>query len=363
MKYIYLYQNENEYNADSTRVLPSVSFSEETQTTHYAPADGSEPTNSTPTTPTDPTEPTQHNLSDYITFDDPVVEQIIVDEFGSNDHITYRQAAAVKQWFSYSVDNPSNSYDPFFNNKDVTSFNEFQYFTRITEIGEAAFALSNIKDIILPPSVVSIGNSSFGKCPIESITLPTSLRTIDDHAFTGTSLTSIYIPRNVSTIGEAVFSSCDNITSITVDENNLDYDSRENCNGIIESATNTMIAGCKTTVIPDTVTTLYRTFESCRGLTSIDIPNSVTNIGYNTFNGCTGLTTITLPNSVDTIGMQPFDNNLTSITCLAETPPTLETSGIFGHNASYPIYVPAESVDTYKAAWVDYADRIFPITA
>ncbi|MBQ6209968.1 MAG: leucine-rich repeat protein, partial [Prevotella sp.] len=72
------------------------------------------------------------------------------------------------------------------------------------------------------------------------------------------------------------------------------YDSRNNCNAIIETSTNTLISGCKNTSIPNSVTTIGDgAFHGCSGLTSITIPNSVTTIGDGAFHGCSGLTSIT----------------------------------------------------------------------
>ena len=145
-----------------------------------------------------------------------------------------------------------------------------------------------------------------------------SVTSIGDHAFSGCSgLTSITIPNSVTSIDGSAFRFCSGLTSIVVENGNTKYDSRDNCNAIIETASNTLICGCKTTVIPNSVTSIGKSaFFGCDGLTSVNIPNSVTSIGEYAFNSCSGLTSVTIPNSVKGIGIGAFEycNGLTSVT-------------------------------------------------
>ena len=139
----------------------------------------------------------------------------------------------------------------------------------------------------------------------------------DDAFFRCSNLTSVTIPNSVTSIGSSAFSGCSSLTSIIVDIDNSIYDSRDNCNAIIETATNTLHTGCKNTVIPNSVTIIGSSaYSGCSGLTSITIPNSVTSIGGSAFSSCSGLTSITIPNSVTTIGSSAFFrcSSLTSIT-------------------------------------------------
>ena len=145
-----------------------------------------------------------------------------------------------------------------------------------------------------------------------------SVTSIGKNAFHGCSgLTSVTIPNSVTSIGDGAFANCSGLTSVVVDKNNGTYDSRDNCNAIIETSTNKLIVGCKNTTIPNSVTSIGDyAFSYCSGLTSVTIPNSVTSINEYAFSGCYGLTSVTIPNSVTSIGEYAFSgcSGLTSVT-------------------------------------------------
>ena len=180
----------------------------------------------------------------------------------------------------------------------------------VTSIGNYVFrGCTGLTSIDIPNSVINIGDYAFYGCNgLTSITIPCSVTSIGSQAFSYCGgLASISISNSVTSIGSNVFQSCSNLTSITVASDNQVYDSRDNCNSIIETKSNTLIWGCKNTVVPNSVTNIGDgAFYACIGLMSITIPNSVTSIGNQAFSGCVGLTSITIPNSVTSIGDYAF---------------------------------------------------------
>lgn len=204
----------------------------------------------------------------------------------------------------------------------------------ITSIGEYAFGHAlGITKISLPNSISTIGCSAFEQCSgLLSIVIPSSapISSIGATAFSGcTSLSSIKLPDCVTLIGDYAFSGCSNLTSISVESGNTVYDSRNDCNAIINTDTNMLVRGCQNTIIPDDVTI----------------------IGSRAFNGCSGLTAITIPKSVTSISECAFaDCGLISVTVENTTPPEI-TSFTFTYRGNITLYVPAGSKAAYEAAW------------
>ena len=236
------------------------------------------------------------------------------------------------------------------------------------------------ENIIIPNTVTSIGDNVFhGYFWIKNISIPNTVTSIGQNAFAGCSnLTGITIPASVTSINNYTFSCGKNFINIVVDSNNAVYDSRDNCNAIIETATNTLIAGCNNTVIPNSVTSISEgAFTGCSSLTSIIIPNSVTAINNYTFGNCSRLKNVTIGNSVTLIDDQAFVyctnlnsitipssvttmNNsvflgcasLTNITCLGTTAPTINSYTFSSINTNGTLTVPSGS--TGYDTWMQY---------
>lgn len=211
----------------------------------------------------------------------------------------------------------------------------------------------SLTHITLPSSLKSIGWDAFaGDSKLTGVIFPDSLEFLGESAFYGCDLRSVVIPKSVTSIGTDAVAYNRTLSSIVVEEGNQVYDSRDNCNAIIETATNMLIEACMYTVIPNTVTTIgYNGFAHCIGLTSVTIPESVKTIENYGFRNCSYLYTVIIPKSVTSIGMGAFSGcrRLNSTTCKSKTPPTTGSNPFTADALKGTLYVPRSAVELYKA--------------
>ena len=363
-----------------------------------------------------------------------------------------------------------------FQQSSMTSFNELRYFTGLTSIGGMAFAqCQQLTSLVIPRNVKTVGGGLFYYCDaltsvtvddenvyldsrngcnaiIETATsilldgckttvIPSGVTAIGDLAFYHVhgitslpipgsvtaiglgglfgmlDLTSLTIPKSVVSLGWEVIGNTNSLQTLVVEQGNPVFDSRNNCNAIIETATNTLVAASNTTVIPESVTSIgYCAYDSypitsisipanvasideyairlCSSLASITvasanktydsrggcnaimvtatdellfgskntvIPETTRSIGKYAFEGYEDLLEVELPKQVTAIGTHSFADciNLTKVTVHMQQPPAIAES-TFTNRANADLYVPAGTLSAYKAAdyWKEFRNMI-----
>ena len=229
----------------------------------------------------------------------------------------------------------------------------------VTSIGDYVFYYNErLRTITIPNTIVNIGNCAF--CGAEK-------------------LRSIHIPKSVTTIGEAAFA-CD-LESLTVDPENAVFDSRDNCNAVIETATNTLVAVCNSTVIPSSVTTIGRyAFKYAKvhaniipyGVTAIGelafvdsysydntiiLPNSIKTIGISAFGGCSYLKSVIIPSSVESIGNNAFwtrcyNSSITFDNCVPDFNYRDILKAIIDYDYTTDVYYPAYAHSIFSVGYM-----------
>jgi hypothetical protein len=307
----------------------------------------------------------------------------------------------------------------FRGNKGIKNFEALGYFTKITSIPDNAFnQCSNLSKINIPSQVTYLGSTSFafsyldkipshivrfGNYPfqyavnksidiseinrtttgnlfqymyrLESIELPEQITEIATQAFMNCSaLISLHVHKDINKVGDRIFLNTNgSVKTITVADDNPIYDSRENCNAIIETATNTLIAGCAKTIIPDGVVSIKTGALQTLGLEKLEIPPSVTTLGGYCFSGYKG-TFVEFPDTIVSCGSQiiseapnlqeaivgvnivdiqsySFYNcpKLTKVTFKSKSVVLAQDTSMVNTNANLIVYVPSELVTAYQA--------------
>jgi len=245
---------------------------------------------------------------------------------------------------------------------------------KVTEIGREAFMeCSKITSVRLPESVISIGHEAFSYCTsMTSINMPSALETIKQWAFWGcSSLTSLDIPHGVTTIEQEAFKGCSGLgdlvlpsTLTTFDasvfigctglkalrvEAGGAFDSRDGCNALIRTATNTLELGTQNTVIPTSVTAIgSNAFAGFKSFTEVDVPAWITSIGSGAYKNCSNVKRVTLHDAV-AIDDNAFSNLASDsrVYVFSDNMPTC-TSSSFTANST--LYVPIGRRTDYQAA-------------
>ena len=171
--------------------------------------------------------------------------------------------------------------------------------------------ISGCKTTILPTSVKRINDYAFdGITSLTEVNVPEGVTRIGEYAFArNPNLKRFYVPSTVTNFGNYALANTPGLETIIVSENNTNYDSRNNCNAVIETAFNYLVCGCKTTVIPNTITWIARgAFFFCTSLTNIDIPSSVKRIDNEAFEGCSNLPKIIIPEGIEQLDEYAFSN-------------------------------------------------------
>ena len=263
----------------------------------------------------------------------------------------------------------------------------------VTSIGGGAFdQCRSLTSIVIPSSVIDIKGNPFLFCTslasivvesgnpaydsrdncnaiINSTTnelmvgcmstvIPNTVTSIYSEAFYGCGgLQSIIIPKSVTHIEENPYKTrpfmvCQNLSEIAVEEGNPVYDSRDNCNAIIKTATNELLVGSNSTVIPSSVTAIGFGAFNCRiGINTISIPEAVARIDSFAFSSCDGLYSITIPEGVKFIGQDAFARlkNLKKVKSKIKEPFAIDKTAFEGLPDNAALFVPAGTKEKYES--------------
>ena len=266
---------------------------------------------------------------DIVEFEDKKIKQICVDnwDISGDGEVSEYELSLVKDLNGVFTNFDNNDGHERYDN----TFWELSYFTGLTSINDNEFGNSSIWAVSIPENVTRIGDNAFQR------------------------LYSVYIPKNVNSIGYKAFGS---VGHIKVDPDNKWYDSRNDCNALIETATNTLVLGCENTVIPEGVKIIGdEAMSFCQYYSNtLSIPEGVTSIGRDAFSGVL-FSSVTIPKSVKEIKSKAFSfcDFLESFTVNWIHPIDIDDDVFmsWSHNQIYEdctLYVPRGTKAAYQAA-------------
>lgn len=261
-----------------------------------------------------------------------------------------------------------------------TSLKAIKWSSNLKSIGYECFDNTAFEYLEIPEGITSIDMLTFAGCSnLKTVKFPSTLGALGANSFDFcTSLESIYIPKNLTSISEDAFWCSGPLCSIQVDSENPVYDSRENCNAIIHSATNVLFkggtntqfpvdvvaigdyamsgAGFESIVIPGYVKSVGRmAFDDCKSVKRITFEEGVESVGEHVFIGCENLSAVSFPKSLNSFGRQPFRSSYAPKTIYeyAETPPVVDLDNLKNYNVNYnvehvTVVVPVGCKEAYR---------------
>ena len=271
----------------------------------------------------------------------------ITDDVFSDD--IYSKATLKVPYGSKTNYQEAKNWTKFVNIEEMPAYDKGFYFRIQNNEAEIVSGSIRYSGEIVIPEIVKFNNVEY---PVTSIS---------KGAFWGCEdIVALHIPSSVTSIAVGSFVLCSNLASIVVDENNPIYDSRDNCNAIVETATNTLISGCMNTSIPNDIVVIGDcAFEGQLQLKSITIPNGVTTISGRAFRGVS-FTSLEIPGSVTSIGKGAFEDcdKLTSLIVKIPTPLSVDQYTFWFDQKQTTLYVPSGSESLYGVAdyWKDFKE-------
>lgn len=320
----------------------------------------------------------------YIMFEDKNVEACCLKYDTNRDgRLSYEEASSIKQ-----------INDLFGDSKHFKSFDEFRYFTGVTQIPESMFEnWDQLRKITIPDSVTEIGAYAFNRCEslvsitlsnrterigtyafsntgIQNINLPTSLKEIGDYAFLNSQINNISIPGSVRNIATGSFSNCKNLKTVEFEVGtemilkesfaNTPLERVSFSNSITEIGSKAF-GNCKVLkkiVFPESLKGIgYMAFVDCSNLEEIHFCEGLQYIGIQSFLQCYRLAYVEIPASVTQIDGNAFYScGLDRVDFYRATPPWLGPHVFSSRETIF--YVPKGSLEVYRQSWPEWGDRI-----